>query len=131
MTDVLCPEGSATGTAPTRVHIVHTMVGDMHVFTSPDLDDFQIADRDLERAFGAIQGEVADIVEAEACRRVPYVLNLTYREFVAGEYGPRRVTLAKPPLFAAAARHAHMVDPHADFVPPARLRREARQRSTH
>jgi hypothetical protein len=131
MSDVLCAHRTATGTAPARVRIVHSMVGDMHVFTSPDLDDFQVADRDLERAFGSLQGEVADIVEAEACRRVPYVLNMTYREFVAGEYSPRRPTNAKPPLFAAAASHAHIVDPHADFVPPARLRREARQRTTH
>ncbi len=126
MTNGLSADTADTGLPPARVRIVHSMVGDMHVFTSPDLDDLQVADRELERAFAGVQREVADIVEAEYCRRVPYVLNMTYREFVASEYSPTRPIGPKPPLFAAAARHAHMIDPHADYVPPSRLKREAR-----
>ena len=119
--------------APPRVRILHKLVGDVHVFTANGVDDFQVADRDLEAAFSSISRELRDVVAGDGGVCPPYVLNLTFREYSQALYGVHRNPEAPVALYAVIAKHAHMVDPNADYVPPARLRREAllRQRGLH
>ncbi|NBC33580.1 MAG: hypothetical protein GVY13_12975 [Alphaproteobacteria bacterium] len=117
--------GRGNGAPPSRVRIAHHMVGDVHVFTSPDLDDFQVADHDLETAFAAIPHEVCAVVADECGQHPPYVLTLTYREYSRALYGVHREPGASAALHAVMEKHAHIVDPKADYVPPARLRRQA------
>lgn len=112
---------------PARIRIAHKMIGDVHVFTSPDVDNFQVADRDLETAFAAIPAEVCAVIADEYGQRSPYVLNMTYREYGQALYGVHRSPGATTLLFAVIARHAHIIDPNAQYVPPARLRRQALQ----
>ena len=119
----------ATSTAPARVRILHRMIGDVHVFTAQGVDEFQVADRDLETAFAAIAEELAAVVGDAFGDRPPYVLTLTYKEYRQSLYGVHRDPSVPNPLYAVIARHAHMVDPRADYVPPARLKREALQRA--
>ena len=114
---------------PARVRIIHRMIGDVHVFTAQGVDEFQVADRDLETAFSAIAEDLAASVGESLGVRPPYVLTLTYKEYKQSLYGVHRDPSVPNPLFAVIAQHAHMVDPRADYVPPARLKREALQRA--
>jgi hypothetical protein len=114
--------------APKRIRLSHAMEGEEHVFASPDLAGFRIASRDLQQAFDAIEGMLGYLVGEAFGARQPYVLNLTYREFVQRRFSPRRDPDAPVDLFAARVRHARMHDPRADFVPEARRRREALRR---
>lgn len=126
MTDkVTGRNGKGAGAPPSRVRILHQMVGDVHVFTSPDLDDFQVADCDLETAFAALPFEICAVVAEEHGQRPSYILTLTYREYARTLYGVHREPGASAALSAVIEKHAHIVDPKADYVPPARLRREA------
>lgn len=122
--------GDPVLTPPSRIRIVHRMVGDVHVFTAQGVDDFQVADRDLETAFAAITDELAILIADSFGEQTPYVLTQTYREYRQSLYGVHRDPSAQTPLYAVIPRHAHMVDPQADYVPPARLRRQALQRAT-
>lgn len=119
----------ATLVPPPRVRIAHRMIGDVHVFTAKGVDEFQVADRDLEAAFSAIADELTATVADIYGARPPYVLTLTYKEYREALYGVHRDPSAQSPLCAVIVQHAHMVDPRADFVPPSRLKREALQRA--
>ena len=121
------PGGDAV--LPSRVRIVHKMVGDVHVFTANAVDDFQVADRDLRTAFSAIPQELHDIVVDPDGNHPPYVLTLTYEEYRNALYGAHRDPGASAALYAVIPENAHMVDPNMHYVPPARLRREALLRS--
>jgi hypothetical protein len=111
--------------APARIRLVHGMEGEEHVFTSPDLPGFRIASRELMRAFDSLEGSLVYLVGETFGDRGPYVLNLTYREFLERRYSPLRDPDAPLDLFAARVSHAHIADPMAGFVPQARRRRDA------
>lgn len=118
--------GRATGEgAPTRIRLIHRMEGEEHVFTSPELPGFRIASKELLRAFDSIEGWLVYLVGETFGDRRPYVLNLTYREYLERRYSPSRDPDAPVDLFAARISHAHIEDPMAGFVPQARRRREA------
>jgi hypothetical protein len=111
--------------APARIRLVHGMEGEEHVFTSPDLPGFRIASSELLRAFDGLEGWLVYLVGETFGDRKPYVLNLTYREFLERRFSPLRDPDAPVDLFAALVSHAHIEDPLAGFVPQARRRREA------
>lgn len=113
--------------APRQIRLVHSMSGDEHVFTSPDLAGFRIASADLEAAFDAIEGGLGYLVGEAFGARQPYVLNLTYRAYVEQRYARHREPGTAVELFAARVSHARIHDPNADFVPEARRRRDARR----
>ena len=115
---------------PRRVRLVHSQVGGNHVFTSPDLDDLQVADADLSVAYSRVAGDVADVVSRLWNVRHHYVLNLTYEELTRGLYSPTRDFDDRLEFFAAVESHANISDPHADFVPEAQRRREARLKAS-
>ena len=113
--------------APRQIRLVHGMADDEHVFTSPDLAGFRIASPDLEAAFDAIEGSLGYLVGEAFGARQPYVLNLTYRDYVEQRYARHRQLGEAVELFAVRVSHACIHDPNADFVPEARRRRDARR----
>ena len=75
-------ENPTSSRPPRRIRLVHGKTGDEHVFTSPDLTGFRIASHDLEAAFAAIEGGLHYLVGEAFGEQQPYVLNLTYRDYV-------------------------------------------------